>query len=143
MSKFCVKCGKEMDDSARMCPNCGAPVSNNRIQRREVVTAIILSLVTCGIYGIYWFICLTNDANTVNEEPNATNGGMAFLYTLITCGIYSFYWNYKMGKKLYEAGKKRNIDIADNSILYIILAVFGLSIVNYCILQSDLNKFAD
>lgn len=59
MSKFCVKCGKEMDDSARMCPNCGAPVSNTRIQRREIVTAIILSLVTCGIYGIYWFICLT------------------------------------------------------------------------------------
>lgn len=93
-----------------------------------------------------WYILVylfNNDANTVNEEPNATNGGMAFLYTLITCGIYSIYWNYKMGKKLYEAGKKHNIDIADNSVLYIILAVFGLSIVNYCIIQSDLNKFAD
>lgn len=48
-----------------------------------------------------------------------------------------------MGKKLYEAGKIHNVEITDNSVLYIVLAFLGLSIVNYCLLQSDLNKLAD
>lgn len=48
-----------------------------------------------------------------------------------------------MGKKLYEAGQKNNQNISDNSILYIILSIFGLGFVNYCIMQNDLNKFAN
>ena len=48
-----------------------------------------------------------------------------------------------MGKKMHEAGKERNVDITDNSVLYIVLAVLGLSIVNYCLIQSDLNRLAE
>ena len=58
------------------------------IQRRSIAMCIVLSLVTCGIYGIYWFICLTNDCNAVSNDPDGTSGGVAFLLTLITCGIY-------------------------------------------------------
>ena len=47
-----------------------------------------------------------------------------------------------MGKKVYEAGRKYGKDIADNSILYLALSLVGLSIVNYCLIQTDLNKFA-
>ena len=145
MSKFCVKCGKEMDDSARACPNCGAPtaaVNNGSTKKREIVISVLLSFITCGIYGIYWFIVMTDESNNLCSTEKTASGGLSFLYTIITCGIYNFYWNYKMGKKMYEAGKAQNVDIADNSVLYIILAVLGLSIVNYCIIQTDLNKLA-
>ena len=47
-----------------------------------------------------------------------------------------------MGKTLYTAGQKNGVDIADNSVLYLVLGLFGLGIVNYCIMQSDLNKLA-
>ncbi len=143
MSKFCVKCGKEMDDSAKACPNCGAPTNDTGIYKRDIAMAVILSIITCGIYGLYWFICLTNESNHISDDRETANGGLALLYTIITCGIYSYYWNYKMGKKMYEAGKLHNKDISDNSVLYLVLAIFGLSIVSYCIIQSDLNKFAD
>ena len=48
-----------------------------------------------------------------------------------------------IGKRLYEAGKEQGVDVSDNSILYIVLSLFGLGIVNYCLIQNDLNKFAD
>lgn len=32
------------------------------IQKRNIAMYIILSIVTCGIFGIYWFICLTDDS---------------------------------------------------------------------------------
>lgn len=66
----------------------------------------------------------------------------AFLFTLVTCGIYTFYWNYKMGKELYEAKTKKGLQASDNSILYLILSIIGLGIVNYCLIQSDLNDLA-
>lgn len=111
------------------------------IKERNIVVQIILSLVTCGIYGIYWFITLTDDAAVKAEDPTFT-GGKAFLFSLITCGIYTFYWYYKMGKTMYTAGQKNGVEVSDNSVLYLILGLFGLGIVNYCILQSDLNKLA-
>lgn len=111
------------------------------VKERNIVMCVILSIITCGIYGIIWYISLTDDASFVNEDPSFS-GGKALLLTIITCGIYSIYWNYKMGKTLSEAGYKKNLSISDNSVLYLILGLFGLGIVNYCLMQSDLNKFA-
>ena len=76
------------------------------IKKKELVTTIILSVVTCGIYGIIWFIDLTNDAAKLNSDSEFSSG-KAFLFTIITCGIYGIYWNYKMGRKLYQAKQKK------------------------------------
>ena len=69
------------------------------IQQRNIAVCIILSIVTCGIYGIYWFIVLSNDTNTVSNAENATSGGVAFVLSLITCNIYGLYWAYKQGER--------------------------------------------
>ena len=154
MAKFCPKCGAELDDTAIVCDKCGENLSASQtqssnvetgvvgtVQKRDIVVAIILSLVTCGIYGIYWFICLTNDSNKASGDYK-TSGGMAFLLTLVTCGIYGWYWYYQMGKKMVQAGANNGVAIEDNSVLYLILGIFGLGIVDYCLIQSDLNKIA-
>ena len=36
-----------------------------------------------------------------------------------------------------------NKSISDNSVLYLVLSLFGLQIVNYALMQSDLNKFSN
>ena len=112
------------------------------LKKRDLVTTIILSFVTCGIYGIIWFIGLTDDAAKLNNDPEFT-GGKAFLFSLLTCGIYSIYWNYKMGQELYQAKQKRNMNASDNSVLYLILSLVGLGIVNYCLMQDEINKMID
>lgn len=111
------------------------------IKEKNIVTCILLSIITCGIYGIVWFVNMTDDAAYANEDHNLS-GGKAFLFTLITCGIYGIYWNYKMGKELYEAKTKKGLNASDNSVLYLILSIIGLGIVNYCLIQSDLNDLA-
>lgn len=148
MSKFCSNCGEKMNDEAKFCDKCGASVEKKvilqspLITKRDIVVAIILTFVTCGIYGIYWFIVMTDDVNSLSDEKMAS-GGTAFLYSILTCGIYALYWNYKIGQKMAEAGKKYNKPINDNSVLYLVLSIFGLGLVNYCLIQSDLNRFAD
>lgn len=156
MANFCSKCGKELRDGIQFCDACGQPVQpvinqtviNNYnqprpvIKNRNIAVAILLTIVTCGIYGIFWFISMTDESNSLSDQEY-TSGGMAFLLTLVTCGIYGIYWNYKMGEKMFNIGKKYNKQISDNSVLYLILGLLGLGIVNYCLIQSDLNKFAD
>ena len=111
------------------------------MRERNIVTCILLSIVTCGIYGIVWFIQLTDDAARANNNPNFS-GGTSFLLTLVTCGIYSIYWSYKMGKEIYNAKVSRNMPASDQSVLYLVLSLFGLGIVNYCLIQNDLNDLA-
>lgn len=193
MSKFCFKCGKELDDSAVFCSGCGANqqlnttsttdnnVSTNTnndttattkqqpakttsneqttyttntqsntngytrslVKNRSIALSIILSIITCGIYGLFWYAFMVDDANKVSGEYDSTSGGLTILYSLLTCGLYKIYWSYKVGKQLYNAGSNCGKDISDNSILYLILSLFGLSIISDALIQNDLNSFSN
>ena len=110
------------------------------MQKRSIGLAIVLSLITCGIYGIYWFVVLTNDVKTAADDKELSSGGVAFLLTLVTCGIYGVYWAYKMGELIKKAQEKRNVPVSDNAILYLILQLLGLGIVNHALIQNDLNN---
>lgn len=148
MAKFCSKCGSELSDNARFCNACGNPVNKNNnptntifVPRREIVVSVILSIITCGIYGMYWFMVMTDDVNYLDDDKS-TSGVLALVLSLLTCGIYHIYWSYKMGQRLKNIGNKYNVSISDNSIPYMLLSIFRLSIVNYCLIQNDLNKFS-
>lgn len=144
MSKFCSNCGKEINEKDNFCLYCGTPTNINynqntnndnvqqsnsayinnyipNIRKRDVAKMVILSFVTCGIYSIYWFICLTDETNIISYNERTQDGTVSFILGLVTCSIYLAYSNYKIGKKLYEAGRINNIDINDNSILYLVL----------------------
>lgn len=113
------------------------------VQKREIVTCVLLSIVTCGIYGIVWFINLTDDVARLSND-NELSGGKAFLFTLLTCGIYGFYWAYKIGKDIEIAETERNLPAtSDNSVLYLILQILGLGLVVYCLAQSEINRMAE
>lgn len=110
------------------------------VKERNIAICIILSLITCGIYGLYWFVCLTDDTNTVAGEPG-TSGILALVLTIVTCGIYGLYWAYKCGEKLDTAHQKRNEAAGNGGVLYLIVFIFG-GIIAYALIQNELNKFA-
>ena len=108
------------------------------ISRREIGLCILFSLITCGIYGIYWMIVLNDDVNEIVGDRNATSGGMVFLFSLLTCGIYGVYWIYCMGEKL----DRFNDRDGNSGLLYVLLMIFGLSIVDYRIFQDKVKMHA-
>lgn len=112
------------------------------IERRNIAVCIVLTLVTCGIYGIYWIVCLANDVNTVSGDVNGTSGGMVVLLTIVTCGIYGIYWAYKQGEKLDFTKNNRGIPSSNSGVLYLILQIFGFGIIAYALMQNELNKLA-
>lgn len=113
------------------------------IQQRSIALSIILTIVTCGIYGIYWFICMVNEINYVSEDKEAMSGGVVYLLGLVTCGIYFLVWFYQAGERLNRAKDMRGMP-TDSSlgIVYLLLSLFGFSIVTYGLIQNELNKMA-
>ena len=108
--------------------------------KRNIVVAILLSIVTCGIYGIVWMIKLNDELNALAGKQNATSGAMEFLLTLITCGIYGWFWYYKMGENVDAIKTGRGVASSNSPILYLVLGLVGLGIVNYCLMQDTINK---
>ncbi|MBQ5390689.1 MAG: DUF4234 domain-containing protein [Clostridia bacterium] len=167
---FCKKCGQELPEGGKFCPNCGAdntvqpmqastkqeaneqPVFTGTVSggsapkgiaNRNIAICILLSIVTCGIYLYVWLYQMAEDLKTASGDANAPSGIMVVLLTLVTCGIYVWYWLYKAGEQLNTAKAARGMVTDPNAgILYIILSVLGLGIVSYCLIQSELNKFA-
>ena len=52
------------------------------MKERNIATAIILSLVTCGIYGLYWMVVLTDELKEQADDHNLASGGLALLFTI-------------------------------------------------------------
>lgn len=111
------------------------------IKQRNIAVCIILSIVTCGIYGLYWLACLNNDTNTASNTFG-TSGGMVVLLTIVTCNIYGIYWAFKQGEKIDAAKASRGIPSSNSGILYLILSLFGLGIVGWALMQNEINKMA-
>ena len=110
------------------------------MQKRSIVKAVIFSLITCGIYGCYWFVKLTDEAHEAAGRQTTASGLMALLFSLVTCGIYLLYWMYKMGETVNEAKHRRGMHADGNDpILYLFLTFVGLGIVSEALIQSALN----
>ena len=110
------------------------------IAQRNVPICVILSIVTFGIYGLYWYVCVTNETNVVTGEYGPS-GGMALLLTIVTLGIYGIYWGWKMGSKLDASRARHGVAPGSFAILFLVLNLFGLTIVTLAIMQNELNRY--
>lgn len=109
------------------------------ITNRSIPVCIILTLITFGIYGVYWFIKLTDETNALAPNNATTSGGKAFLLTIVTLGIYGIYWNYKLGAKVDEMN---GISNGNTGLLYLIISLLGGGLINSCLAQNVLNQKA-
>ncbi len=106
------------------------------IKQRNIVTCVLLSIVTCGIYGIYWVIMLAREAVSVKDPVD--NG----LLEIVLMLFLPFLGIFLTEKKFAEGCAAKGIAHTDNSIVYLILGLVGLGIVGTCMIQNDLNKLA-
>lgn len=109
------------------------------MKERNIVVCIILSIVTCGIYSLYWLYQMVNDINDLTGD-NSMSGGMVVLLSVVTCSIYLLYWLFQTGKKLDEVKVSKGQSSNNSGVLYLILGILGFSIISYCLIQNELNN---
>lgn len=109
------------------------------VQGRSLAVCIILTIVTCGIYGLYWLYMLQEDMNALTGRQDMS-GGMVILLSIVTCGIYSYIWAWQMGEKVDSIKTARGIPSSNSGIVYLLLSIFGLGIVTYSLIQNEINQ---
>ncbi len=120
------------------------------IQQRDFLKYVIFSIITCGIYSIYYWYKYTEDINTVCESDNSPSPNyiVVILLTIVTCGIYMYFWYYKQADRLYTIAPKYNTVVAEEGTKVLLLMIvfsfvvgIGPWIAMY-ILTNNLNKIA-
>lgn len=91
------------------------------------MTYILLSLITCGIYGYYFIYKMAKDVNVACEGDGEQTGGlMAFiLLSFITCGIYTWVWYYKLGNRLANNAPRYGMTFQENGTTILLWLVVG------------------
>ncbi|MCD7889323.1 MAG: DUF4234 domain-containing protein [Oscillospiraceae bacterium] len=94
---------------------------------RGIVMYILLTIITCGIYG-YWFIYqMAQDVNEMcKDDGEHTSGLVAFiLLSMITCGFYAYYWYYKLGNRLQANAPSYGLSFAESGTTVLLWCVIG------------------
>lgn len=102
--------------------------------KRSIVSCILLSIFTCGLYMLFgWVPGIANDLNQLDRGTKGPDGVTVILLTIITCGIYGLYFVYTASKRISYLFEDTNMRASDNSLINLILYIFGFSIVSYAI----------
>ena len=110
---------------------------------QNIVVSIILSLLTLGIYLLYWQYKQMNTLNAWLGRKEYYFWRWFFL-SIVTCGIYEVFEEYKMSQSINWVENKYNLQVHRNlSITAVLLTLFGLGFVTTAIQQHCINKFHD
>ena len=92
------------------------------MNKRNIFTSVVLSVLTGGVYAIYWYYFLIRNIKTMRGEDGSCTGE---LLCLIFVPFYSLYWWYNRGafvqKKLQFYGYQSRV----NKWKCFFLALFG------------------
>lgn len=155
---FCPHCGTryveqseliEEDNSVSLVPALVEPTEPKQklekpewldIEQKDIAAAIIISILTCGIYAIYWLYCIMKSIKVLKGEDESVAGE---LLCFIFVPFYGVYWCYTRSDVLVSELKKHGITATTSKEGSLILSLLALGLVVYGIMQSDLNKLYD
>ena len=106
------------------------------IKNRNIITCLLLSVITCGVYCIYWAFMVGQEAVSVKDEEDRG------ILEGILCAMVPFIGFYLAEKKFAQGCADRGIEHENRSVMYLIIGLI-VPIVDLCIMQNDLNKLVD
>ena len=88
---------------------------------RSFLKLLLLSIVTFGIYEIWYLHHWTKDINTLCKDDGKNNEGVLLyiLFTLLTCGLFPVFWWFKAADRLSRAAVREGVavDISGGKVL--------------------------
>ena len=152
--KRCPACSQEIVATASICRFCKADATGKpppiHVQatvvndapcgeRRDVLVMILLVIVTCGLYGLVLQYKIGSEIN--RHRPAAQlNPGLDVLLLFLTCGFWGWYVMYKYPREVEEMVRSEGVATSDLVLPCLLFAIFGMHLVSYMVLQTELNR---
>ncbi len=108
--------------------------------RRGIVIGILVSLITCGIYGLYWQY---KQMATLNAwlKRDEYSFWLWFFLSIITFGIFGIYYEYKMANGINKVQADNDLVFDSNlPIICVVLAIVGIGVASLAIQQHQINR---
>ena len=80
---------------------------------RNMWKLMLLSLLTCGVYSIFFFMPLASDIDQVapkRDRSKTMSFAAAYILAFFTANIVIDVWHYEIASRVEEALEKRQID---------------------------------
>ena len=153
----CPFCAEEIVAQAKACRFCGSAIPGAAPaparpaaargpigEERGVGLAIVLTVLTCGIYGLVWLYKMGDELNA-HEGKGRISPGVDVLLSLVTCGLWYIFLMYKYPSVLHDLSVEEGGPVSDVSVICLVLALLGGIIpfgglIAAAILQSEINK---
>ena len=105
--------------------------------KRSVASVVILTLITCGIYGLYWIYTTSNELQQVSGvgkfQPIVT-----LLLTIFVCPVGFILFGYDAAVCMDKINADRGVT-SDSMLGYILLGIF-IPVALIGLVQNDINK---
>ncbi len=114
------------------------------LRARDVVPRVVLTIVTCGIFGLYWIYTLTRDIHELSGKPQTGSPIQAVIFSVLTCGLYFLYWVYKISGELVETRREMGLalDPVEKSMYAIVIVIMTFMATGFSILESVVDTIA-
>ena len=115
------------DPASLMPPSGTVPLKEDR----SLLLYLVLSAITCGIYGYYFIYHLAKDVNTACEgDGDLPVGGLgAYIgYSLLTCGVYSACWEYNLVERIRFNSPRYGFKMEDDGTTLLLWKTLGAAL---------------
>jgi hypothetical protein len=104
------------------------------IKKRNLLAQVLLTIITLGIYALYWFYQVSMEMKDATGDTQASPALWVVLFFIPFGGFYSVY-------KFSELYEKFSAEHFNKWLLFVLYIVFSPAV--WFIVQTDLNKRAD
>lgn len=96
-------------------------------ESRSLLLYILLNLITCGFYSLYFVHTVSRDVNIACAgDGDHTSGVLKYIIlTVLTCGIYGIYWDYALANRTAANGHRYGYHIQENGASVILWLLLG------------------
>ncbi len=108
--------------------------------KKSVATVIILTFVTCGIYGLFWYWNAIKELHSAGGE-SLGNLDPVVQFILLFVYVGGVFFAINANNNLNAVKRMRGIPETDNQVLYIILSLI-CPIILVALVQDEMNKLA-
>ncbi len=104
------------------------------IKYRNMIAQVFLTIITLGIYTIYWFYQISMEMKNIANDTEASPALWTVLLFIPFAGFYSYY-------KFSELYERISVEKFNKWLMFVLYLVFSPAV--WFIVQTDLNKRAD
>lgn len=96
-------------------------------QKRSLIAYLLLSIITLGIYALFFWHKYAQDVNTICAGDGKQTRGyiVAILLSIVTLGIYGLVWTYGMQNRLRDNANRYGAGLVRGGGTILAWQIFG------------------